>query len=372
MSEEIDLFDTSVSEYEDDEIKEIPKEIRKIRTQPYDYSVEYIVNLIKNGKIYLEPDFQRNARVWDDKTASLLIESILLNVPIPPIYVSEEDDGKWNIIDGLQRLNSFKRFLNNDFKLRGMEAFPELNKMNYENLPSKARSVLNDGALRIILITKESHPEMQYDVFMRLNRGSVKLTEQELRNCLYRGKLNNLIKELCNNANLLNILGLKEPHKRMDDAELVLRYLAISENYDWEKHMVLEYKSVMKTFLNTFMKQHQNPSDEKILQLKDKFENTLDKVFSVFEQNAFRRILETGEYYNWINKAIFDFIMLSFECYSKDSLVRNKDKIFDLLKSLPLQDADFYRAISSGTSEKNNLNYRLDKWLREMDKIINA
>lgn len=367
-----DLFDATVTEYENEESIEIPKEIRKIRTQPYDYSVGYIVNLIDNNKIYLAPDFQRYAKVWDDKTASLLIESILLNVPIPPIYVSEEDDGKWVIIDGLQRLTSFRRFIHNEFKLRGMEAFPELNKLNYESLPPKAKSVLNDGALRIILITKESHPEMQYDVFMRLNRGSVKLTEQELRNCLYRGKLNDLIKSLCNNKNLQSILGLSEPHKRMEDAELILRYLAISENYDRNTNSLNDYKSIMKTYLNSFMKNNQNLTDEKIVILREKVENTLEKVFAVFQNNAFRKILEDGAYYKWINKAIFDFIMLSFERYSLDELKAHKSEIVELLKNLPNEDDNFLHAISSGTSEKNNLNYRLNTWLQKMDVIING
>lgn len=165
--------------------------------------------MIEKGRIFLQPDFQRYSQVWDYKTASQLIESVLLNVPIPPIYVAEEDDGSWNIIDGLQRLTSFKNFYEGKFKLRGLDSLKELNKQSYESLNQNAKSILDNGSLRIILITKESHPEMKYDVFMRLNRGSVKLTEQELRNCLYRGSLNDLIKDLRNNTQLLDILNLE-------------------------------------------------------------------------------------------------------------------------------------------------------------------
>ena len=237
-----DIFDKGVTEYSDkgeEETKEVPSELRKIRTQPYDFNVKYLVDMIRDnekntsGKIYLEPEFQRNAKIWDDKTASLLIESILLNVPIPPIYVSEEEDGLWNVIDGLQRVNTFRRFLNNEFKLRGLEAFPPLNKSNYKSLNEKAKAILDSGYLRIIVITKDSNPEMKYDIFMRLNRGSVKLTEQELRNCLYRGGFNDLLKELCDNEKFLTILGLTRPHKRMADAELILRYFTLSENFNF-------------------------------------------------------------------------------------------------------------------------------------------
>ena len=165
------LFGTDVTEYSEgyEDSIQVPKELRKIRTQAYDKSVEDTVRMIEKGRIFLEPDFQRNSQVWDYKTASQLIESVLLNVPIPPIYVAEEDNGTWNIIDGLQRLTSFKNFYEGKFKLRGLDSLKELNKQNYDSLNPNAKNILDNGSLRIILITKESHPEMKYDVFMRLN-----------------------------------------------------------------------------------------------------------------------------------------------------------------------------------------------------------
>jgi hypothetical protein len=376
-----DIFDKNVTEYKDEDeetIKEVPAALRKIRTQPYDFSVEYLVNLIKckennnKGKIYLEPEFQRNAKVWDDKTASLLIESILLNVPIPPIYVSEEEDGTWNVIDGLQRVNTFKRFLNNEFKLRGLEAFPQLNKENYKTLNLKARSILDNGYLRIIVITKDSNPEMKYDIFMRLNRGSVKLTEQELRNCLYRGEFNNLLKRLCNNPKLLSILGLQVPHKRMADAELILRYFALADNFNWDTKKIDEYKGIMKTFLNIYMKNQQNLTSQELLKFESRFENTIEKVYKVFENNAFRKIEENGTYYRWINKAIFDFIMISFEKYSLEELNEKKDQIIELLKTLIIKDEykEFRLSISSATSERNQLDYRLKIWIEKLSELL--
>ena len=151
------IFEQNVTEYSDgyEDNIQVPKELRKIRTQAYDKSVEDTVRMIKKGRIFLEPDFQRHSQVWDYKTASQLIESVLLNVPIPPIYVAEEDDGTWNIIDGLQRLTSFKNFYEGKFKLRGLDSLKELNKHNYENLNSNAKSILDNGSLRIILITKK-------------------------------------------------------------------------------------------------------------------------------------------------------------------------------------------------------------------------
>ena len=108
----------------------------------------------------------------------------------------------------------------------------KLNGVQYSTMNPKASRILRNGILRIILIFKESHPNIKYEIFMRLNRGSIKLTEQELRNCLYRGAFNELLKELRKNLKFLSMVGLSKPHTRMNDAELILRYFTISDNYD--------------------------------------------------------------------------------------------------------------------------------------------
>lgn len=367
-----EIFENNVTEYSEgyEDNLQVPKELRKIRTQAYDKSVEDTVRMIEKGRIFLEPDFQRYSQVWDYKTASQLIESVLLNVPIPPIYVAEEDNGTWNIIDGLQRLTSFKNFYEGKFKLRGLDSLKELNKQNYDSLNSNAKSILDNGSLRIILITKESHPEMKYDVFMRLNRGSVKLTEQELRNCLYRGNLNDMIKDLRNNQQLLNILKLDKPHKRMDDAELILRYFALSRHFNEEEVKINGYKGIMKTFLNAYMDENKTISGERVEELRQKFNDTLNKVFSIFGINSFKRIEADGSYYPWINKAIYDFIMLSFERYDLESLLAKKSEIIEALKKCINEDKDFEDSITVGTSEPRRLEYRLRIWLRQMDIIM--
>ena len=119
------------------ETLEIPPIERKIVTQAYDKSVSDVVRMVEDGEIRLDPDYQRNY-VWDNKKASLLVESIILNVPIPIIYVSQEKDETWTVIDGLQRLYSLKRFFNGAFKLTGMEVLKELNKCDISNLSPKA------------------------------------------------------------------------------------------------------------------------------------------------------------------------------------------------------------------------------------------
>lgn len=348
---------------------EIPHEVRKITTQAYDKSVSDIVRMIEDCEIRLDPDYQRNY-VWDNKKSSLLIESIILNVPIPVIYVSQEKDDTWSVIDGLQRLYSLKRFFEGKFKLSGLEILSELNKQDIKTLNPKAQRMLKNGLLRVIMITHDSNEEIKYDVFMRLNTGSVHLTEQELRNCLYRGNLNKLLKDLSQNKIWQTLLGLKGPHKRMADRELALRFLAICQNWDIAKKEIVGYKGRMKSFLNTFMYSYQNVDTKVCLELKQNFEETIEKVQLIYGEDAFRRVSIDGEREKSINRAIMDVIMLSSTLYSKDKLLQKKELINSCLLKLITTDANFGNSIKNGTSDTKVITYRLARWCDELDYII--
>jgi Protein of unknown function DUF262 len=370
QNEENDLdFDDQYSPEEDS--TEIPTEVRKINTQAYDKSVSDVVRMINDGEINLNPEYQRNY-IWDNKRASLLVESIILNVPIPVIYVSQEDDDTWTVIDGLQRLNSLKRYFDRDFKLTGLEILAVLNKSDIKSLNPKALRVLRNGLLRIIVIANDSHPEIKYDVFMRLNRGSVKLTEQELRNCLYRGKLNETLKSLAENKSILTLLNLKAPHNRMMDCELILRYLALVEKWDIATNEINGYKGKMKNFLNEYMYSNQNPDKKFISKNTKEFEETTEKVLSVYGGKAFRRLNEEGEYETSLNRSIMDILMTSSAYFSKSELEGNKEKIIERLEYLILNDLTFRNSVTISTSDTKVITYRLKRWYDEVNSIVNG
>jgi len=352
-------------------LDEIPKEQRVLRTQAYDKSISDVVAMLERGDIVLDPEYQRNY-VWDNKTASLLIESVLLNVPIPIIYVAEDQDSKWTVVDGLQRLNSLKRFFANEFKLRGLEVLTDLNRCQLSTLNPKAARLLRNGNLRIILIFKESHPDIKYDVFMRLNRGAVKLSAQELRNCLFRGSLNDLIMDLRKNKSFLDMLHLAAPHKRMADAELILRYFTISDSYDIGTGELRNYSGKVTSSLNKYHDAKQHCSPTEIAKLRSKFETTVKKVWSVFGHDAFQRHNADGTIDTRPNRAIMDFVMVSFEHSDYDKLVEHKDGIRLLLRDLPANDLRFNESITIGTSDKKQLEYRLNTWMREIGSILNS
>lgn len=348
---------------------EIPKEVRKITTQAYDKSVSDIVRMIEDRDIRLDPDYQRNY-VWDNKKASMLIESIILNVPIPVIYVSQEEDDSWSVIDGLQRLSSLKRFFDGKFKLSGLEILSDLNKSDITTLNPKALRMLKNGLLRVIMITHDSNEEIKYDVFMRLNTGSVHLTEQELRNCLYRGNLNKFLKEVVQNQKWLALIGLKEPHKRMADREMVLRFLAIWKNWDSENEVLNGYKGRMKSFLNAFMNDFKEIKGQEANEWKRIFEETVEKVYQVYGEFAFKRQGLDGMREKTINRAIIDVIMLSATQHPMDELMANKDRIAKRFLEMTNNDVEFRNSIKIGTSDTKVITLRLSTWCNEVNRII--
>lgn len=359
------------SEDETQPSPEIPKDVRTLRTQAYDKSVSDLVRMIKDSDLLLESDYQRNY-VWDNKKASLLIESILLNVPIPVIYVAEDEDNRWNVVDGLQRLNSLYRFFTSEFKLTGLEVLSELDRLDYSELNPKATRVLNNGIIRIIVILQESHPEIKYDIFQRLNQGSIRLKEQELRNCIYRGPFINLLKDLRKNPVFLSCMGYDAPQNRFEDAELILRYFALSDSFDPMTGKVKDYLSKMKTFLNAYIGKKRKATPEEIDRFKKRFEETIEKVQVVFGKSAFRKVDKDGNKDALLNRALMDVIMVSFENCRLDVIQQHKNSILKLYLELPYSDIKFGDSISYRTSDTKELEYRLSTWCNEMNKFVSG
>lgn len=343
---------------------EIPKEVRTLRTQSYDKSLRDLVTMIDDTDIELDPDYQRNY-LWDNKKSSLLIESILLNIPIPVIYVSENTEAQWSVIDGLQRLNSIYRYFKNEFKLSGLEILTELNGDSFHNLPPKAKRLLSNGMLRVVVLLAETHPEIKYDIFMRLNTGAVKLNEQELRNCLYRGALNEKIKEIRKNPDFLELLSLKKPHNRFADCEIILRYLAIYKSYNLNSRE-LDYPGKMKTFLNEFIEKNKNVRDQELETLHRTFDSCIDNIQTVLGKNAFRRPDTSGRFDSRINRALIDVIMICFSHLTKEQCTENQDLYRNAIKELCTKDKDFIEAITLGTSDTRRLKTRIEKGLQAL------
>lgn len=348
----------------------IPKAKCRVYSDKYDRSIYELERRWKKGDLNLDPEFQREY-VWDDKRASLLVESVLLEIPIPIIYLAEEANGVFTIIDGQQRLRSFFRFLNNEFKLKNLGMLRDHEGKFFQDLDKEAQTKIEDANLRIIEIQKDTDPNVKFEIFERLNVGSVKLNDQELRNCIYRGKYNDLIKELSEDKDLLYILGLDAPQNRMQQNELVLHYLAF---YD---QTYLKYKSPMKQYLNNELENNKNITDEELMQLRQSFRNAISLTRTVFGKNAFRKFVQgnqqekNGRWEKRINMGLFEIIMHGFSIYKKNQIIPNSDSIREELIHLTTSDSDFINCISgTGTTNTQKVHTRFKMWEASLQDII--
>jgi len=305
MTDDKSIYDEE-REFDTPDPDAIPISERKVFTQPYDLVVDSLIDQIKSGTIFLEPlqmrpNFQRHY-VWTDDLASRLIESILLNVPIPPCYLSQNDAFELDVIDGQQRLFSIYRFCENQFALTGLEVYTDLNKLRFHQLPSRLQRQLKTHTLRLVAVTNDSHPEIKFDVFQRLNSNTVPLNSQELRNCIYRGTLNELLKQAVTYEPWLRILGKRLPDKRMRDEELVLRFFAF--------HIggLSSYRTPQKHWLNDAAKAGRRYPPERIEDLKLVWTRAIDTALTWFEPSECFRRPSDGKV-RAVNRALFDLTL---------------------------------------------------------------
>lgn len=362
MTDEKDLV-----EHDEDANKRDPDEVpirdRKVITQPYDLAVDSLVEQIKGDTIFLRPlsarpNFQRQY-VWNNELASRLIESILLNVPIPPCYLSQNEDFELDVIDGQQRLYSIYRFLNNQFALTGLEVLTELNDNRFFEIPAKLQRQLKTHTLRCVLITNESHPEIKFDVFERLNTNTVPLNAQELRNCVHRGALNSLLQELVAEPQWLKILGKKTPDKRLRDEEIILRFFAF---YNLG---LSSYRTPLKHWLNDAAKQGRHLKAQDIEALRLVWNRSLNNCLIWFDANeCFRR--DKGKP---INKALFDLVMHSASRTDPNTAQRVRSDFRNAYQVLA-SDPAFQDLIRRSVDHKSRTVQRFVLWQEAVGHLI--
>jgi hypothetical protein len=348
---------------------------RNVYTDQGDPEIESLHGKYKRGRLVVQPDFQRQF-VWDEKKSSRLIESTLLDIPLPVIYLSEEKDGKEYVIDGQQRLTSFFSFIDGkfpdgkDFKLNGLKVFSEINRKSFKELDDLMQDKIWYYKIRTITFKKSSDVDLKFEIFERLNTGAVSLNDQELRNCVYRGRYNDLLKDLSVDSDFVFLVGLKKPDRRMKDVELVFRFAAFYHS------TYLKYKPPIRKFLNDEMESRRNISENDAKKLKTAFKNAVMVVRTLLDKDAFKRFYR-GEKKRpngyWeskkFNASLYDILMYSFAREDRNKVYQNLDAIREGLIFLMTEDQDFIDSIELSTSSVQAVTVRFDKW-REMLKSI--
>lgn len=372
LNEESEL---DLDEDGDEEVLIAPADNR-IHTSSGDLEVDSLHNKMKRGRLILQPDFQRQY-VWDATKASKLIESAILHIPLPIIYLSEEMDGKEYVIDGQQRLTSFFSFIDGAFpdgrafRLSGLNVLQELNGTKFSELSEELQDRIRYYKIRAITFQKDSSENLKFEIFERLNTGSVQLNDQELRNCLYRGSLNVALKEMAEDPDFMFICGLKSPDKRMKDKELVLRFCAFYHK------TYLNYRAPMRNFLNAEASEKRDLSAKEISELKSAFKNSCQIIRSLFGSNAFKRYYKgkDGQPNGYwepkkFNASLYDILMYSFAREDKNKVYQHLDSVKEALMSLMTEDEEFVNSIELSTSSVQAVTLRFDKWRAALQAIL--
>lgn len=231
---------------------------RKVDFDSFDITVKELISMVKENLIDIAPSYQRQFR-WKTDRQSMLIESVFLGIPIPPLFMAANPNGSWEVIDGVQRLSTLIHFCGDDdlrnniglkssLKLNELEKLTAFNNKRYEDLPQSVQIQFLLKPLRVTTISDKSDKDVRFDLFERLNTGGVILTAQEIRSCVYKGRFNELLKELSKDI-AFNIV-VKLPKERETDGtkeEFVLRFFAFLDEY-------LNFQHSVKEFLNNYMK----------------------------------------------------------------------------------------------------------------------
>ena len=323
-----------------------------IRETPH--TIFELMRKYDDGRLIVNPEFQRNI-VWTWKQKSQFVESVILNFPLPPFYVNETREGKYIIVDGLQRTTALYEFLHDKFKLQGLEALTDLNGLNFTDLKtisSAYQTKIEDKRMNLYVLRPSVPMEVVYDLFKRINTGGTQLEHQEVRNCIFIGQATKLLKQLAESKEFMQAIDNGISSKRMKDREAVLRYLAF-QIFDYET----DYQNNLSVFIESAMREINKMSEKQIEQLQQGFFRAMRLTYDFFGNRNFRvpSKNETGKVVRGrINIAVLESVGHFFSQQTDTFLSSHKDKIIKNFDRL-LGDEDYLDAVQKSTGDKNRV-----------------
>lgn len=348
-------------------------EVRVTRAQ---YSTLHIKRLVEDRKeLIIDPDFQRG-NVWAKKQGAELVESILMGIPIPVMYLFEMRDGSKQVVDGRQRIAAILDFLNDKLILRDLKILSEYNNFKFSDLDAKMQGIFEDSQMYFYIIQPPTPERVKYDIFDRVNRGGTRLTNQEMRNALYRGKSTRLISELSKSEEFLRATGHGISSKRQKDNYVVLRSISFYLLYKKSEIVLkqngesIEYKSDIDDFLAKMMIFiNEKASDELIADCRAMFLRAMNNSYDIMGEDAYRFAAyedENGKSRKRpINMPLFEMLVFIFsdDCVTTNKLVtRNAINKFK-------ESYDYQKMLMSNVDSSTNVTERFTTALKLIKQI---
>jgi len=325
-----------------------------LSTDRLDMSFGEIMSMYERSEIIIDPAFQRLFR-WTEFQKTRFIESLLLGIPIPPIFVAEDKDGRWELVDGLQRISTVFSFFGllkklsekNDWIMSKGDLIPSIEGMKCEDLPLKLQLNIKRAVCRIEIVKWNSKYDMRYELFNRLNTGGASLTDQEIRNCIFRGVssgFNKFLSEQAKNEAFIDLIGPTD--KQVEELymdELVLRFCSLYMNSDNVKENISDH-------MTSFMKEVVTKPD-KIPEFTSIFNRTINLIMPI-GRDAFRGINHV------LSTSLYDGITIGVAQNIDKYESNNTDFLLERINELK-SDNEFRKASGSSANSKTRINKRL-------------
>ncbi|MEW1667665.1 DUF262 domain-containing protein [Streptomyces albidoflavus] len=340
---------------------------RELMTYAFDFNAATLTSLVQNGQLNVTPGYQRRDR-WDIRRRSRLIESFLLNIPVPSIYLSEDEAGIYSVIDGMHRIAAVVDFMEDRYALSGLSVFFEANGKKYSDLDiGIQRALAARATMRATVISHLSDPVMQYGLFERLNTGGVPLNAQEVRNSTFSGPYNDLLVELSETPSFRSALDIASPGsspiwREMKDVELVLRYFTL--RHSWQ-----DFHGSMTLALNSNMAENAQADPALLDEMRQDFLQTLNKARVAFGEGIFRRWHWSGRPSSRIVVAVYDAQMLAVRDFPVGRLEAAAHSTQAEMSRL-FGESHFIEAVTSYTNSPNSLRLRVDTVIRMLQNCL--
>ncbi|WP_435125128.1 DUF262 domain-containing protein [Actinacidiphila sp. bgisy144] len=337
-----------------------PWDPSQIRVTTNQFSLRNILDQIDEESIELAPDFQRG-KVWKTEQKSRLIESLLLNIPLPAFYFAEDSSGGFRVVDGLQRLSTLHDFVRGNpssFTLRGLEYLEAENGKSFTDLPVQWQRRINNAQLTVNVIDPTTPSGVMYDIFKRINTGGTPLNAQEIRHCMSRNRSRQILKTMTAMPEFDAATHLAG-HIRMNDREVALRFAAF-----WLRG-VEEYglHPAMDAFLETTTALLDAPGhvpDTKVEEMYAAFRTAMRNARLVFGEHAFRKWPLGQTSRSPINRALVETWSIALARYSSDDLERRRETIVASARQRMTDDFDYLDAITSSTGDRRRVTFRFE------------
>ncbi len=313
-------------------------------------TIHDVIRRIDQSNYVMDPDFQRDF-IWPEDKQSKLIESVVMRIPLPVFYMAEDDEGRMVVVDGLQRLSTFHRFVKNELKLR-LPDREELHSRSFEDLPSKIQNRVEDCNLIFYIIDSKVPERARLDIFERVN-GGVPLTRQQMRNCLFMGEATRFLKEESRTEIFKKATGSSLNQQTMRDREFVNRFCAFAILG------VDQYRGDMDEFLAKSLRQMNKMHASALANLSTLFRRGLSNNYLLFDRHAFRKYKGHTQPRSVLNASFWDVMSTGLAPYSEIHIETNAHSLRKSVLSL-LSNDDFNTAITYGPNDSRKVKARFE------------